>query len=198
MSIPANWIPLGPDEPWGIGTEPFATNVPVGHRYTDAFGNRCVATDDGQYLVEGIGTGVNAGKPDGEWWPWTEFLRAGPTNAAPWIGTAPGLTPGEGTDETPVSAPSTSAAPQPQPPHVDVAPDGSLLSAEGADSPVVAASPHASEVPTATVMITPHSSGGVLVRIETATGEVVTKVVKMAEHLVAEVEAFAHQHFGGR
>ncbi len=179
MSIPANWIPLGQDEPWGIGTEPFATAIPVGHRYTDGFGNRCVATDDGQYLVEGIGTGLNAGKPDGGWWPWTEFLRAGPTNDAPWIGADPGLTPGEGTDETPPSAPAVEGAEDPT-------------------VPVAAPAPLAEEPPTATVTVTPHPSGGVLVRIEMASGEVVTKVVKMAEHLVAEIEAFARQHFGGR
>jgi len=62
--------------------------------------------------------------------------------------------------------------------------------------PVVAPEPVVEVPHTATVTITPHSSGGVLVRIETATGEVITKVVKMAEHLVAEVATFAHQHFG--
>ena len=70
---------------------------------------------------------------------------------------------------------------------------------EGADAPSAPPPTPAPvvEVPhTATVTITPHSSGGVLVRIETATGEVITKVVKMAEHLVAEVATFAHQHFG--
>ena len=177
MTIPAGWTPLGPDEPWGMGMEPFEETVPEGYRYTDTFGNRCVASADGRYLVEGIGTGVNAGKPDGGWWPWTDALKAGPTSDAPWIGQQPGLTPGEGTDETP-------KAPTP--------------AVEGAESPVAPVAPVVPEAEphTATVDITPHSSGGVLVRIETATGEVITKVVKMAEHLVAEVATFAHQHFG--
>lgn len=178
MTIPAGWTPAGAG-PWGMGNEPFEANVPTGPRYMDPFGNRCVMTpgENGSPMVEGVGTGVNAGKPDGEWWPWTEFLEGGPTDPTPWIGTEPGLTPGEGTDETP---------------------EAPTLAVEGAEAPVATVAPVTPEAGshTATVDITPHPSGGVLVRIETATGDVITKVVKMAEHLVAEVEAFAHQHFG--
>lgn len=85
MSIPTGWVAVIPGGPWGIGGEPFFANVPAGAEYTDQFGNRCVALPDGSLVVEGLGAGVNAGKPDGEWWPYTPLLDAGPTNAAPWV-----------------------------------------------------------------------------------------------------------------
>lgn len=84
MSIPAGWVEVT-NGAWGLGAQRYPENVPTGAHYVDAFGNRCVATPDGQYKVEGIGTGVNAGKPDGEWWDWTEMLTAGPSNAEPWV-----------------------------------------------------------------------------------------------------------------
>lgn len=84
MAIPNGWTEVT-NGAWGMGLQRYPENVPTGAHYVDAFGNRCVATPDGHYKVEGIGTGVNAGKPDGEWWDWTPELAAGPTTAEPWV-----------------------------------------------------------------------------------------------------------------
>lgn len=125
MSIPAGWTEIT-NGTWGVGDEPFPANVPQGVHYEDAFHNRCVATPDGLLLVEGIGTGVNAGKPDGEWWPYSPELAAGPTNAGPWIAAD-----GEGTPEDASGHPLPAAEPTAEP--VAPTPGPSLTIQKNAD-----------------------------------------------------------------
>ncbi len=108
-------------EAWGLGSEPFPEDVPVGVRGVDQFGNRTVTlatplADGTKVLVEGIGTGVNHGKPDGQWWPANPALDAGPTNADPWVSEAP------------------------QPPEVDANPDGTTVENPETLTPPVAPS----------------------------------------------------------
>ncbi len=96
------------DQVWGLGTEPSPENVPVGVHGVDKFGNRTVTlttplADGTKVMVEGIGTGINGGKPDGEWWPESPLTVAGPTNAAAWVTDT--LTPPAG----PVVAPGVTA-----------------------------------------------------------------------------------------
>jgi hypothetical protein len=195
MSIPTGWTEVTNGE-WGLGTEPFPENVPVGPRYVDEHGNRCVMTPDnnGTPKVEGIGTGVNAGKPDGEWWDWTELLSAGPTSAEPWIGSEPGLTPGEGTDETPKASPvaplAQPQAPAPVDPNMDPTPDSKPpMQAPPLSAP--SANPHVVGKPKFTLWQT---ISGWVVREEHTTGQIIEHALTEVEHAGSHLLHFIEAH----
>lgn len=193
MSIPDGWTEVTNGE-WGLGTEPFPQNTPLGVHYVDKFGNRCVVTPDGQYKVEGIGVGANAGKPDGQWWDWTPELGAGPTSSEPWVG-----------DQTAGSAPVEENPAAVAPPVAPLATPQALAPVDtNADPmpdqkppmqapPLSAPSAHPQVVGKPKVTIVP-THEGFLVRLEHETGQVFEHPETDVQGIAQHVEAWVKEH----
>lgn len=191
MSIPNGWTEVTNGE-WGLGTEPLPGNVPVGPRYVDAHGNRCVMTPDnnGTPKVEGIGTGVNAGKPDGEWWDWTPDLAAGPTNADAWIAAD-----GEGHEENPAAvatpeqatpAPAVAETPAPEP-----TPAASTAPAPVAPAPAAKTVTVTLAVP---AVVVERDQGRWIATEWDAAGRAVAHEVTMLRHAFQRLEGWIGKH----
>lgn len=195
MTIPNGWTEVTNGE-WGLGAEPIPDAVPQGVHYIDQFGNRCVMTPDGEALVEGIGTGENAGKPDGSWWSYNPLTAAGPTNAEPYVGGVAGSAPGEGHEENPAVASSpvaplaTPVAPKPVDTNADPMPDQKPVMQA---PPLSAPSAHPQVQGKPKVTIVPVLEG-FLVRLEHETGQVFEHVMTDVQGLAQHIETWVKEH----
>lgn len=175
--MPVPFIPLPAGNPWGVGTEPFPSGVPDGTKGTVG-GNRAVQLPDGSIVVEGIGVGVNAGKPDGRFTAYTpDGVYPAPTNATPWVG-----------DQNAGSAPAEQnpAVADPAP-----APAAPTSVAETLGAGVPAAAPPSGRPQ---LQIQQLSDSSWLVREIDAAGHVLEQTWTRVEHAVQHAIRWGRQH----
>ncbi len=173
--MPVPFLPLPAGNPWGLGTEPVPAQVPAGVKGTVG-GNRAVQAPDGSIQVEGIGVGVNAGKPDGQWWPYTaDGLYPAPTDASPWVG-----------DQNAGSAPAEQNPALTPPP----APPTSAAEATAAGAPSAAPT----QVVRPSLSIRQVSDSSWLVREIDAAGHVLEQTWTRVEHAVQHAIRWGRQH----